>query len=215
MLDRNQVIAYIGQTAPQYGVDPAAMLAVANQEGLNTAPGSIWTVQGESGPSFGPPSWFSGGAGAPFIQQQGSASAASAWSWSVAGLNTWIQQVAQVASGLTGNSAINAIVTRFERPAAKNVPGEIQRAQAQYSNFQQQLNNIGGTADIQPQVSTDTGVQPTTDTTAQAQPSASGTPSGMNLSFTDSLGHITTQFLLILVGIALLVGGIYLLGSRR
>lgn len=223
MLDKNGVIAYLGQVAPQYGVDPAAMLAIANSEGLNTTPGSTWTVPGESGPSFGPPSWFSGGAGGTLMQKFGftSASQASQFAWSPAGLDYWIQQVAGVAKGLTGSAAISAIVSGFERPST-NYHGvnlaqkEINTANGLYSQFQQAIGGSAGTP-----IPSDTGTQDTTGTQGttgaqdQSQQGASGPNTSASLSFSDTLGHTATQFLIVLVAIALLLGGIYLLGSRK
>jgi hypothetical protein len=76
----------------------------------------------------------------------------------------------------------------------------------------------GGTTDINPSVP----VQPTTgiDTTTGGQTTVGSSsnippPTGMNLSFGGSIQHIIFQFLLVLVGLALLLGGIYLLGSRK
>lgn len=228
MLDRNQVIQYIGQNAPQYGVDPAAMLAVANFEGLGTTPGSTWVVPGEGNVSFGPPSWYGGtpgnpAAGTPILAQQGSPAAASAWAWSPAGLDYWIQQLANTPGvvGKVGNAAIAAIVNNFERPRANLAAGEIQKASGAYNQFQQAIANLGGFiggGTTNTQTPTDTGAQQSVD---QSQPNAQspsgggGTPSGLNLSFTDSLQHIVVQALLVIVGLALLLGGIYLLGTRR
>lgn len=79
----------------------------------------------------------------------------------------------------------------------------------------------GGTTDTQPPVGeTTTPAQPTTapsQTTTGGQASAGGVPptTGMNLSFAGSIQHVLFQFLLVIVGIALLLGGIYLLGSHK
>jgi hypothetical protein len=82
--------------------------------------------------------------------------------------------------------------------------------------------NVGGTTDTQipAQTQTDTGetgqeaVQSpaTTSATAGSNPAQ---PGATNLNFTDSIQHSIVQFLLVLVGLVLLIGGIYLLGSKR
>lgn len=144
VLDRNGVIAYVGQNAAQYGLDPAAVLAVANHEGLNTSPGSSWKIPGETNISFGPPSWYGNGAGATILQQHGEN--APAWSWTPAGIDYWLQSVAQSARGLSGASAIRAIVTGFERPRADLVQGEINNSTHDYNAMQAAIAATTGTA---------------------------------------------------------------------
>lgn len=138
-LDKPGAIAYLGANASRFGVDPAAMLAVANHEGLNKPPGSTWILPNEGGNiNFGPPSWFGGGAGAAIIQQQGTS--AAYWSWTPAGLDYWMQKVAESgAAGLTGVQAITAIVKNFERPRADLVAGEIVNASRDYNDFLAQI----------------------------------------------------------------------------
>lgn len=131
MLDKQGVIAYIRANAPLHGVDGGAMLAVAGEEGLNTRPGSYWQLPHEAYVSFGPPSWYGGGAGGPILAAHGQD--ASRWSWSPAGLDYWIQAVVNAgASGLRGAAAIGAIVRNFERPREDLVAGEIARATRNY-----------------------------------------------------------------------------------
>lgn len=223
-LDRNGVIAYVGQNAAAFGLDPAAVLSVANQEGLNAAPGSTWNLTGEGGFNFGPPSWYTGtpsqpGAGRAIVNTHGSN--APTWAWTPEGINYWLSQVAQSASGLTGGAAISAIVHGFERPRESLAQGEITNASNVYTSFQQMIQGIGigsGTTDttpapIQTGVNGETGVQGTTG--VQPTATAGSNPSAMNLNFGDSVGHSFMQFLLVLIGIALLLGGIYLIGSRK
>jgi len=153
LLGKQEVIAYIGANAPASGVDPAAMLAIAEQEGLNHGPdsgkGLSWIVPGEGNISFGPPSWFAGtpgnpAAGTAIVQMQGGN--APAWSWTPAGLDYWIQQVAasKGVQGAVGYDAIAAIVNNFERPST-NYNGrnlaleEITTAARNYVSFQQQI----------------------------------------------------------------------------
>jgi hypothetical protein len=138
MLDKAGVIAYVGAHAGQYGLDPAAVLAVADGEGLKTAPGSTWVVPGEPLPSFGPPSWYGGGAGAKILSMfGGDTRTAAAWAWSPPGLDYWLQSVKDAGAGnLAGANAIDAIVRNFERPAAQYVQGNITNAIGIYGQFQ-------------------------------------------------------------------------------
>ncbi|HEY7417555.1 MAG TPA: hypothetical protein VH593_20395 [Ktedonobacteraceae bacterium] len=154
MLTKDEVVAYVGANANRFGLDPAAVLAVANQEGLKTQPGSVWQLPKEPYKSFGPPSWYGGGAGSAIVQQQGSPEAASAWSWTPAGIDYWLQKVQEAgASGLTGAAAIRQIIGGygwgFERPAAENAASENINAARDYPGFVQQIqqgttNQAGG-----------------------------------------------------------------------
>jgi hypothetical protein len=226
MLDKQGVIAYVGQNAARFGLDPAAVLSVANHEGLNTSPGSTWILPKENGFNFGPPSWFSGGAGSDVVKMQGSN--APGWSWTPAGLDYWLQQVAKSASGLSGRSAISAIVNGFERPREDLAAGEINNASADYTSFQQQIANAvgigtgGATTDTTPAV-TGTSAGVSGETGVQGQPAlqssaTSGSnpsqPTSATLNFSDTIQHSIMQFLLVLVGLVLLLGGIYLIGSK-
>lgn len=63
------------------------------------------------------------------------------------------------------------------------------------------------------QTDTGTGVQGTTQATAGGTSPPSTT--GLNLGLSSSIQHVVFQFLLVLVGLVLLLGGIYLLGSHK
>jgi hypothetical protein len=144
-LSRDQAIAYVIQNASKYNLDPAALLSVAEGEGLNHAP-TPWTVPGEDYPSFGPPSWFGGGAGAKYLAQfGGNANAAAAWAWSPDGLDAWMREASQSkgVAGTTGNAAIYNLVTNFERPAARYVSGNITDAIARYAKYEAQVLTSG------------------------------------------------------------------------
>jgi len=150
-LNKQEVIAYVGQNASRFGLDPAAVLAVAEHEGLNRGPGSgtslSWVVPGEPTFSFGPPSWYAGGAGKDIVQQQGAS--AAYWSWTPAGLDYWMQKVQEAgASGLTGAQAIRQIVGGygwgFERPREDLAAGEVINASRDYPSFQRQIQQILG-----------------------------------------------------------------------
>lgn len=103
---------YIREQSIRRGLDPNAVLAVATVEGGFS--GAI----GDSGSSYGPFQLHVGGA-LP-------AGKTNAWARSEAGINYALNRIASVAKGLTGRNAINAIVTKFERPAAPQA--EVTRA---------------------------------------------------------------------------------------
>jgi len=116
------VADYIRTRAQALGLDPKAVLAVAAQEGLG---GGI----GDKGTSYGPFQLHIGGA-YPGFAPQGDPQAAQAWAQSPAGIDYALRQIASVAKGMTGRSAIENIVRRFERPAD---PGtEVLKAVAAY-----------------------------------------------------------------------------------
>jgi len=94
--------------APQYQLDPNAVIAVAIQEGIS---GHV----GDNGTSFGPWQLHQGGA-YPSSAPQG-ADSANRWAWSPAGVDYALGRMQQVAGGLKGRQAVKAIVYRFERPA--------------------------------------------------------------------------------------------------
>lgn len=113
--------ALIVQKALKYGLDPAAVLAVANVEG-GIKRGAI----GDQGTSFGPFQLHVGGA-LPKGKD-------ARWANSPEGIDYAIRQMAQSgAKGLSGKDAVAAIVTHFERPA--NIPGEIAKAWGGYGQF--------------------------------------------------------------------------------
>jgi hypothetical protein len=106
--------------APQYQLDPNAVVAVAIQEGLLTKGGA----PGDNGTSFGPWQLHQGGAYPASAPQQ--QDAANAWAWSDAGVDYALRQMQSVAGGLKGRQAVRAIVYRFERP--KNPAAEYKAA---------------------------------------------------------------------------------------
>lgn len=98
------VASYIAQRARAMGLDPKAVLAVARQEGLG---GGV----GDHGTSFGPFQLHLGGAMPRGVSNP------QAWAESPAGINYALSHINSVAHGLHGAQAIQAIVSRFERPA--------------------------------------------------------------------------------------------------
>lgn len=126
MTPGNPIVNLIIQGARARGLDPAAVLAVASQEGLS---GRI----GDGGHAFGPFQLNDAGGVltgkfpnlTPQQRQQ--------WASSPAGINYALDGIAQVARGQRGQQAVNAIVTRFERPA--NPGREIAGANAAYGSY--------------------------------------------------------------------------------
>lgn len=217
ILTRNQVIAYVGANAGRFNVDPAALLAVANHEGLNTAPASKWWLPKESNWSFGPPSWYGNGAGNAILNMfGGNADEAAAWSWSPEGLDYWMSKVSKVASGLTGTSAIAAIVNNFECPLESRAAGEISNASSDYAMFQQAIGTVQvPSLPAQTPAQTPARAQPSTST--QTQSSAPPTGSLLNAGQVGpfKLG-VPSGLLLGLLALALLVvGAIIMAGPDR
>lgn len=98
---------------------------------------------------------------------------------------------------------------------ARNWQAALQRAEAVVAG-----GGAGDTTDTNPPATAQPSDTTTPDTTATAQPSASAgsNPSqpGVNqLDFSGSIQHSVVQILLVLVGIAILLGGIYLVGSGK
>jgi hypothetical protein len=107
-LTHPEALQQISAGAQLRNLDPRAVLAVASQEGLG---GGI----GDNGSSFGPWQLHIGGALPKSVAAKG-AQYAQAWAWSPPGINYALDQIAKVAGGLTGDAAIQAIVSHFERP---------------------------------------------------------------------------------------------------
>jgi hypothetical protein len=120
-----QEIQNIVDDARANGLDPLALLAVANQEGLG---GGI----GDNNTSFGPFQLHYGGA-YPATAPHSSPQASQAWAWSPAGIQYAINSIASVARGQTGPTAISSTVTGFERPA--NPQAEISGALNTYDSL--------------------------------------------------------------------------------
>lgn len=71
---------------------------------------------------------------------------------------------------------------------------------------------VGNTTGVQPSITGTTGLQPST---TMEPGTTANTGNGLSLNFNDTIGHSIMQFLLVLVGLALLVGGIYLIGRPK
>lgn len=120
-----QVENLIEQFAADNGLDPAAVKAVAMGEG-----GLKWGAVGDGGHAFGPFQLNNAGG----VVTGKSAAEASAFANSPGGIQWALQKMAQGgAAGLTGEAAIRAIITKFERPA--NIPRSIAAALGRYGQF--------------------------------------------------------------------------------
>ena len=122
------MITYVYAAAPGRQLDAAAVLAVAEQEGLG---GGI----GDGGLAYGP--WqdhMTEFAGRPWYGRGRNNADVQAWAWTVTGADYVLaQMVAAGADRLTGTAAINQIVRAYERPA--DPQGEVDRAVAQYQKW--------------------------------------------------------------------------------
>lgn len=106
-------------------IDPRAALAVAAQEGLS---GRI----GDGGHAFGPFQENNAGGVLTGRFNGQTPEQLQAWATSPAGIQDALGRIGGVAGGLKGSQAVQAIVSKFERPA--NIQGEITRALAAYGS---------------------------------------------------------------------------------
>jgi hypothetical protein len=109
------VAPLIAQLARQYGLDPAAVIAVARGEGgLVNRTGDIGDLAG--GGSYGPFQLYAQGALPSRLR--GNTRAADSWAWSPEGIRYALSKMASSgARGLQGRQAVETIIRRFERPA--------------------------------------------------------------------------------------------------
>lgn len=215
MLTPGDYINYVKAHAADYNLDPAAVLAVAQQEGLGGLPG-------DNNTSFGPHQLHAGGALPASVWAQGS-QAAQEWAWSEEGFAYALQHIAGVASGLRGGMAINAITTQFEKPSTDYGPThrnlqaeEIAAANAVYAQWQGIVGGLPSFDPTLPPIETlIPGIQPapagTPQTPGQANPGAFDTKSLVNPAFGPSVFHLSVTFAIVLVGLVLIVGGAFLL----
>lgn len=209
MLGTADYVTYVRQHAQQdYGLDPAAVLAVAQQEGLGGESSSL--VPGDNGTSFGPHQLHMGGALPPAITALG-ANAAQAWSWSEEGFKYALQQISGVARGLTGVAAITAITTQFERPSTDYGPT--------HRNLQRE--EIANATNVYPiwaaGNSPISNASPSVDVPGGASVAGGGTgvaPTSV-LDFGQSVQHVLVEVGLIALAIVLFIGGVYLLASSK
>lgn len=113
--------AQIAAMARARGLDPDAVLRVAGAEGLS---GGI----GDQGHAYGPFQLNNAGGVITRSHPGTNDPRIQNWAWSQPGIAYALDQIAGVAKGLHGRSAVENIVRRFERPA--NPEGEIARALA-------------------------------------------------------------------------------------
>jgi hypothetical protein len=132
--DASGVLGLIVAGGHARDLDAAALLAVAAQEGLS---GRI----GDSGHAYGPFQLNNAGGVLTGIKDGTNSQAIQAWAMGQAGISFALDRIQNVAAGLTGNRAVEAIVRRFERPA--NPDREVQRAELAYPNYTQ-YRQLGG-----------------------------------------------------------------------
>jgi hypothetical protein len=186
--DTSALIQYVNDKAPALGLDPAAVLAVAKQEGWSGLPGDNST-------SFGPWQLHIGGS-APASLAGESPQQANQWAWSNAGIDYALQTMAGKAGtvGSSGYNAITAITQNFEIPSTHFWNGvawvnlqaiEIANAWKDYAGF-----NTGTTPGTAGSVST---TDPALGSSAQvvsAQSTPAGTTDTPSLFGSTALGKI-------------------------
>lgn len=123
MAASNPIVQSIVAGARARNIDPNAVLAVSRMEGLS---GGI----GDGGHAFGPFQLNNAGGVITGRFQGESPQQIQQWATSPAGIDFALGRIGQVAGGLSGQAAVRAIVSRFERPA--DIPGETSRAIAAY-----------------------------------------------------------------------------------
>ena len=123
---RRPVPALIDVYARQLGLDPRAVKSVAMGEG-----GLRWGAVGDGGHAFGP--FQMNDAGGVLTNRFGSSEARAQFANSEAGVREAMTAMARHAKGLTGKQAINAIVSKYERPA--DIPGSISKAWGRYGSI--------------------------------------------------------------------------------
>lgn len=211
----NAVAAYIQQAATARGIDPNTAVAVARTEGLNNP-------VGDAGKSFGPFQLYTGGGlGNAFMQLTGLNPADY--------LNNWQAQVDYFLNWAAQHGWNPGAVGLGSSYQGGTGGGSHGASAAGIANWQglsgAHTEPIGTASSSIPDaggLTTDTGTTGGINTTANptigTQSTASSNvppPTGLNLSFGGSIQHIIFQFLLVLFGIALLLGGVYLIGSKK
>lgn len=115
---------YVRSVAPSYGLDPAALLAMSQHEGISGNPG-------DGNTSFGPWQLHIGGALPSSIAALGPVRAQQ-WAWSTEGINYALSQIAGYAKNQTGYAAV-AHIAEWERSA--DIPGQTKRAWDSYRGW--------------------------------------------------------------------------------
>lgn len=215
----NEVRNYIEQSAIARGIDPNTAVAVANTEGLNNP-------VGDAGKSFGPFQLYTGGGlGNAFQAQTGLNPAdylnnwrqqvdfflnwASQHGWNPGGIGLGSSYVGGTGGGSHGASAAGisnwqGLIGSFTAPIGSAISG--------LTITPETGTGVSGEVGSQPSV----GSQPTTDINTTTSATTGTNPSGpsANLNFSDSISHSVVQVLLLLFGLVLLIGGIYLIGRK-
>lgn len=212
ILNRGAAISYIRVKANSLNVDPAAVLAIAEQEGLS---GNI----GDNGHAFGPFQLNDAGGVFPAAMQGMTAAQKQQWAWSPEGIDYALNLIAGVAGGLRGNQAIQSIVSNFERPSPDYGPThrnlQIEEFTNAVANYTKWLTvNPGEVTDTSPPVVT---VPSTTTALGDTVGVGAGAPpdNGIKL-FSTPIGNISIPSGLIVAlwgAVALLVGALLTFGE--
>lgn len=127
-MPRRPVPVLIDLYARKLGLDPRAVKAVASTEG-----GLRWGAVGDGGYAHGPFQQNAAGGVLTNRWRSQGREAAIAFANSEAGVLESMTAMARHAKGLSGKAAINAIVSKYERPA--DIPGGIAKAWGRYGDF--------------------------------------------------------------------------------
>jgi hypothetical protein len=214
-MNRAEVVDYVRQRAPAYGLDAAAVLSVAQGEGLGTNPNGAATHDPARGApqafAVGPWQLNSAGALPRSIGVLGGA-AAQSWAWSTTGVDYALRQMSGVARGLSGGSAIRNLIEEFERPREDLRPGAIKNAIAAYTNWLQIVGQPASkpTTSVPSEGGVTAGAEPGTEpggnriVPTPAQPDTSG-----------SWWHVLVAIGLVLGAVVLFFGGVMLLAASN
>ena len=122
-LNPGTLASFLRDEAPKYGIDPAAAMAVAAQEGLG---GGV----GDFGTSFGPWQMHFGGSLPSRVYYGPYSSKTQEWAWSKDGIDYALAGMARTpAHNVKGPYAAELIVKYFERPFSP-IPEELHAAAA-------------------------------------------------------------------------------------
>src|SRR6187551_3261242 len=136
----NPFIQQVLRYSKKRNLDPAAILAnAAGEGGWYNREGDIGDLAG--GGSYGPFQLYAQGALPE--QFRGNPEKADAWAWSKPGIRYGLDHINEVASGLTGKPALDAIVTQFERPA--NAAAQVEKRWGYYPEAKRAVKTGGGT----------------------------------------------------------------------
>ena len=208
-----EIGAYIREQATARGIDPETAWRVANSEGLNHPVGDYGQCGGgpSVGCSFGPYQLYVGGLASGFTQATGLRvqDYENNWRQQVQYALNWASQHGwnpgypqTVGGGFHGASAIG--ISNWEGlTGSRALPID--------------LSAVGGStapSTTPSEGGSQAGSQPSTATQPSTTDQNAPPPSPTKLDFSQTVGHTVTQILLVMIGLALLIGGIYLIAGR-